>query len=113
MGSGINIYEARKRGREYCQTDGSEHYREGGLEPMDLIIAKGLAEDFCISNIVKYAIRFKKTQNLKDLAKVSDYAHILCGVKDNEQMSLAHIKAARTYRCADGITGKGRGFFDG
>lgn len=77
------IYEIRKAGREYCQTEGSEHYKavDKLVEPIDLIIAKGLAEDFCLANIIKYASRFKQTQNLQDLRKVSDYAHILCGVK--------------------------------
>lgn len=77
----MNIYEIRKAGREYCQTEGSEHYKADKLEPIDLIIAKGMAEDFCLSNIIKYAARFKQTQNLDDLKKVSDYSHILCGAK--------------------------------
>lgn len=81
----MNIYEIRKAGREYCQTEGSEHYKAvDKLEPIDLIIAKGLAEDFCLANIIKYASRFKQTQNLEDLKKVSDYSHILCGVKLDE-----------------------------
>lgn len=84
-----NIYKIRQKGREYCQTEGSTHYKEGGLEPIDLIIAKDLAEDFCIGNMVKYAIRFKKTRNLEDLKKVSDYAHILCGVEINKQEEYA------------------------
>ncbi|MDP4158209.1 MAG: DUF3310 domain-containing protein [Bacillota bacterium] len=79
------IYELRKEGREYCQTEGSEHYKAvDKLEPIDLIIAKGFAEDFCLSNIIKYATRFKQTQNLNDLKKVSDYSHILCGIKLQE-----------------------------
>ena len=78
----MNVYEARHAGREYCcKTEGSDHYKEGGVEPLDLMIAKGLAEDFCIGNMSKYAFRFKKTRNLEDLKKVSDYAHILCGVE--------------------------------
>lgn len=78
----MNVYEARHTGREYCcKTEGSDHYKEGGVEPLDLMIAKGLAEDFCIGNMSKYAFRFKKTRNLEDLKKVSDYAHILCGVE--------------------------------
>jgi len=81
----MNIYEIRKAGREYCQTEGPEHYKAvDKLEPIDLIIAKGLAEDFCLANIIKYASRFKQTQNLEDLKKVSDYSHILCGVKLDE-----------------------------
>ena len=78
----MNLYEARHLGRTYCcDTEGSEHYKEGGVEPLDLLIAKGLIEDFCIGNMVKYATRFKITRNLVDLRKVSDYAHILCGVE--------------------------------
>ena len=75
-----SAYDARTIGRDYCQTEGSDHYKkEGGIEPLDLMLNNGLVEDFCIGNMVKYAIRFKKTRNLEDLKKVSDYAHILCG----------------------------------
>lgn len=81
----MNVYEARHAGREYCcNTEGSEHYKEGGVEPIDLMIAKGVIEDFCIGNMVKYATRFKITRNLVDLKKVSDYAHILCGIELNK-----------------------------
>lgn len=77
----MDVYKARNIGRAYCcNTDGSEHYK-GGIEPLDLMISKGLAEDFCIGNISKYAFRFKKTRNPDDLKKVSDYAHILCGLE--------------------------------
>jgi hypothetical protein len=79
----INVYEARKAGRDFClTTEGSGHYKGGSdIEPLDLIISKGFIEDFCLANIIKYATRFKVTQNLDDLIKVSDYAQILCGVK--------------------------------
>lgn len=82
----MNVYEARHKGREFCnQTEGSNHYKEGGVEPLDLMIAKGIVEDFCIGNMAKYAFRFKKTRNLEDLKKVSDYAQILCGIELNKQ----------------------------
>ena len=81
----MNIYDIRKAGREYCQTEGSEHYKAvDKLEPIDLIIAKGFIEDFCLANIIKYASRFKQTQNLNDLKKASDYSQILVGVKLRE-----------------------------
>lgn len=77
--------EARAKGTQFCQTEGSAHYQaeegEGNIEPMDLMIAKGLAEDFCLGSIIKYATRFKKTRNLNDLKKVSDYAHIMTGIE--------------------------------
>ena len=79
----MNIYEIRKLGREYCQTEGSEHYK-GEIEPIDLIVSKGLGVDFCLGNIIKYAGRYVKTKNLNDIKKVSDYAHILCGIEINQ-----------------------------
>lgn len=74
------LYQARKLGREYCRTDGSEHYK-GGVEPLDLLMAKDIFEDFAIGNMVKYAVRFRQTRDLDDLKKVSDYAHLLCGAE--------------------------------
>lgn len=79
------IYSIRAKGRTYCQTEGSAHYKDGDIEPLDLMLSKGIIEDFCIGNIVKYAIRFKKTRNLEDLKKVSDYAHILTGAELNKR----------------------------
>jgi len=77
----LDISKIRQLGKEFCQTEGSAHYKGGGVEPIDLMISKGLAEDFCICNMVKYATRFKNTRNLDDLKKVSDYSHILCGIE--------------------------------
>jgi hypothetical protein len=83
----INTCEARHNGRRFCKTAGSEHYRQGAIEPLDLIIALGLAEDHCLASIIKYAARFKVTGDLEDLKKIADYAHILCGVKLAEKKS--------------------------
>lgn len=97
-----SIYEIRKAGREYCQTEGSEHYKAvDKLEPIDLIIAKGLAEDFCLANIIKYAARFKQTQRLEDLKKASDYAQILVGVKLDESHGIKAHEPEIIY-CLDG-----------
>ena len=79
-GSQMNVYEVRKKGREYCQTEGSDHYKYDGIEPMDLIIACGYGKGFCIGSIIKYAARFAKTNNPNDLKKIADYAHIMCGI---------------------------------
>lgn len=80
-----SIYDIRAKGRNYCQTEGSEHYKaSGNIEPAEMIISNGLAEDWILGNIIKCAMRFKKTQNLTDLKKVSDYAHILTGIKLGE-----------------------------
>ena len=78
----INTCEARHNGRRFCKTAGSEHYRQGAIEPLDLIIALGLAEDHCLASIIKLCRPiFKVTGDLEDLKKIADYAHILCGVK--------------------------------
>lgn len=76
-----NLYYYRNIGREACMTEGSDHYKLGDIEPFDLIIAKGMAVDFSLANVIKYAARYKETKNIKDLMKISDYAHILCGIE--------------------------------
>jgi len=81
----VSIHDVRKLGREYCQTDGSQHYRESNIDPIEYAIANGMIEDFCLINIIKYASRFKHTRKLDDLKKVSDYSHILAGVELEKQ----------------------------
>lgn len=84
-----DIHTVRSRGRSYCLTEGSGHYlNPDGPQVMDLISAHGMAEDFCLGNILKYATRFKRTQDLSDLTKVVDYAHLLVGLKLYEEESL-------------------------
>lgn len=75
------VYEAREKGRKYCETEGSDHYMLPGVEPLDLIISCGYVEGFCLGSIIKYAVRFGETGNPEDLKKIADYAHILCGVE--------------------------------
>jgi len=77
----LGIREIRKLGKDFCETEGSQHYKDGGVEPIDLIISKGLGIDFCIANIIKYAARFKNTGNLEDVKKAVDYGHILAGIE--------------------------------
>jgi hypothetical protein len=97
----FNVYDARHTGREYCcDTEGEDHYK-GGIEPMDLILAKGFDEGFCIGSVIKYVTRFAVTRNLKDLKKASDYVHIICGatiLRSNEK------KLAAMKTCAIGGT---------
>lgn len=76
----ISVYQARETGRQFCLTEGSDHYK-GKIEPIDYMISNGIFENFAIGNIIKYATRFKKTRNLDDLKKVADYAHILSGLE--------------------------------
>jgi len=84
-GTIIDIDFYREIGEDYCKTNGSEHYQEirnnGGIDAIEIAILNNTFEDFAITNIVKYILRFKKTRNIEDLKKVSDYAHLLCGVE--------------------------------
>ena len=88
----------RHTGRGYCNTSGSAHYKTETTEPLDLIIALGLQDGFCLGSIIKYASRFKNTRNLDDLKKVSDYAHILCGVELARNAERTETHAERTER---------------
>ena len=88
LGKSISVYDVREVGRNYCcTTEGSDHYKGDPsiIEPAEYAMANGLFEDFAITNVVKYITRFKKTRNLDDLKKVSDYAHLLCGVEISKQ----------------------------
>ena len=80
-GINIDIYHFRERGRQYCVTEGSEHYKGRGMEPAEYAIANGKFEDWATINIIKYVERFKDTRNPDDLKKVVEYAHILCGIE--------------------------------
>jgi hypothetical protein len=78
----VPVQKIREAGENYCKTQGSAHYKAVvDLEPIDLMMAKGIAEDFFIGNIIKYATRFKKTRNNDDLKKAADYAHLACGLE--------------------------------
>ena len=109
----MSIQDVRKLGREYCQTDGSAHYvkirENNGIDAIEIAMANGIFEDFAITNMVKYALRFKHTRNLNDLKKVSDYAHILSGVELEKQcaevIKISNIKSEKTCEsCANTVT---------
>jgi len=105
----MSIHDVRKLGREYCQTDGSQHYRENSIDTIEYAIANGMIEDFCLINIIKYASRFKHTRKLDDLKKVSDYSHILAGVELEKQgaevVEIAKIKSEKAcWSCANTVT---------
>ena len=88
-----DIYQLRQAGNNYCQTDGSEHYKtEDKVEPIELIIALGYGEGFCLGSMIKYAARFGKTKNLNDLKKISDYACILAGVQLEEIDEIGEVE---------------------
>lgn len=56
---------------------GSDHYKTGGVEPVDLYRAGGMFEHFALCSIMKYAFRQRYGLNVRDLDKIIDYAQKL------------------------------------
>jgi len=57
---------------------GSNHYKTGGVEPIDLYLAGGMFQSFALCSIIKYAFRNRNTEiNEKDMLKIIDYAQKL------------------------------------
>ncbi len=64
---------------------GSQHYKTGKVEPIDLYRSAGMLRHFALSNIIKYAYRNanpKKQLSLKDLEKIKHYADMLIVVSE-------------------------------
>lgn len=57
---------------------GSEHYKTGGVEPIDLYYALGIGDNFVLGNLIKYPARMTRNGvNLKDINKIRHYCDIL------------------------------------
>ena len=70
------------------KSKGSEHYKTGGTEPVDLYLAGNMFHDFALCSIMKYAFRSRREMNLetdlliKNLEKIIDYAQkLIAGLK--------------------------------
>ena len=59
------------------KSQGSEHYKTGGVEPIDLYRSGGMFKDFALCSIIKYAFRQRDNVNVRDLEKIIDYAQKL------------------------------------
>jgi AMMECR1 domain-containing protein len=74
---------------EKVKQSGSDHYKTGDIEPIDLYRSLGILRPFCIASIIKYAARNAGTGkpednpvSNKDLNKIIHYCEILkcsCG----------------------------------
>ena len=59
---------------------GSEHYKTGGVEPIDLYASGGMLRHFALASIIKYAFRNRDSStpiSSKDMGKIIHYATIL------------------------------------
>ena len=66
--------------KDYIDDTYSQHYANGKYQATDVIIDSGHGESFCIGNMLKYIMRYKKKgdekDSEKDLLKVIHYAVI-------------------------------------
>jgi hypothetical protein len=63
---------------EQLKQGGSDHYKTGGVEPIDLYRSLGILIPFCIASIIKYASRMlKKGVNESDCGKIVHYVRLL------------------------------------
>ena len=66
---------AFKRGSALDKQIGGSHYKNSKIDPIELIVAHKL--DFIDGNIVKYAVRNKKGESLKEkYNKIIHYAEL-------------------------------------
>jgi hypothetical protein len=59
------------------KAQGSEHYKTGGVEPVDLYRDGGMFRHFALCSIIKYAFRNRNADEpvkQKDMDKIIDYA---------------------------------------
>jgi hypothetical protein len=77
------IYKHRGEGNvtwEEVKSKGSEHYKTGAIEPVDLYKSAGMLRHFALSSIIKYAFRnadIYRPISISDLEKIKHYADIL------------------------------------
>ena len=72
---------------ETLKQEGSQHYKTGGVEPIDLYRAGGMFRDFALCSIIKYAFRNRNPEehiSLKDMNKIIDYAQKLIATRCEE-----------------------------
>ena len=70
--------DAIKTWEDLKRNGGSDHYKTGGVEPVDLYKAKLAFKPFALCSIIKYATRnLDKDLNPKDLDKIIHYAMLL------------------------------------
>lgn len=68
---------------QYIKDTYKQHYvGEDNIQSLDLIFSVGYGENFCLSNIIKYAARYGKKTNdpedvKKDIMKMLHYAILL------------------------------------
>ena len=67
--------------------EGSEHYKSGAVEPIDLYRAGNIFAEFALASIIKYAFRSRPEEGIdgetfkKNMGKIIHYAELLIAEK--------------------------------
>ena len=71
---------------------GSDHYKTGGIEPVDLFKSGGMLWDNAIGSIIRYAFRCRREVSLRDsplvradMLKIKHYADIIISLVEERQ----------------------------
>lgn len=65
------------------KSEGSDHYKTGDIEPIDLYRSGKMFNDFALASIIKYAFRSRKAEGLdgetfvRNMGKIIHYAELL------------------------------------
>lgn len=83
----FNEAELLAEAEAYVKRTYKEHYSNGKIQPMELIVSSGNGSGFCMGNIVKYACRYgvKNGKNRDDLMKILHYALLSLHIHDEEK----------------------------
>jgi len=64
--------------RDMFESDLSPHYKQGEIQPIDLIKDMGDLEPFCLGNAIKYIVRCRhKGSKKQDIEKAIDYLNMV------------------------------------
>jgi len=78
-------------GWEKLKVKGSTHYKNGGVEPIDLYLSAGMFDDFALCSIIKYAFRSRPDMQLDEgtfnanMDKIIHYAELLKATNGNRK----------------------------
>jgi hypothetical protein len=84
---------------EELKAKGSDHYKTGEVEPIDLYRAGDMLRDFALGNIIKYAYRNRSGMNffvpvsINDMKKIMHYAEMLIADHESQDPS-KHLRPA-------------------
>ena len=88
---------------------GGSHYRNKGIQPIELIVALNL--NFIEGNIVKYITRYKEKNGIQDLMKCIHYSQLAIELKCIRPISidiLNNISYIDNYYVSNNLTGTQR-----